>query len=117
MKSTYKIGITVIVLALILISMTLMIDKPTLTDISSSLFFGGYLLSMIFAAIMSGILVAPNMNHKQKKHEYKAKSTELNKVEKQNKIDISFTSESKSLYADLLYIDEKIKSIKKEMNK
>lgn len=115
MSSIYKIGITISILALILISMPIMIKNSTLADVSSSLFFAGYLLSMLFASIMVGIIVSPHSNHKAKRLEYEKKLKELKDVENHNRIDISFTSEAKSLYQDLLHINEKIKQLKKEM--
>ncbi len=108
--------ITIIILGVIgliaiLISVT---DNDTLNDISSNLFLGGYIASVLSASFMAGALIAPNIYTKSKQDEYDKKLKELKKIENDNKVDIKFSSQSIALYEALQNIEEKIKLLNKD---
>ncbi|MEA3370220.1 MAG: hypothetical protein U9Q40_02645 [Campylobacterota bacterium] len=115
MNNTIK-RITIITLSAVgLISLLIFAtSNDTLNDISSNLFFGGYIISVLSAACIGGALIAPNVYAKSKQEEYDKKVKELKQIENDNKVDIKFSAQSVALYEELQTIEEKIKLLNKD---
>lgn len=114
MSISKKISILAGSLVLATTFMSLAVDSFTLSNISSNVFFAGYILAVMFSAIIVGILMSPTISYTLKSIEYDKKYKELKSIENDNRIDINFTSEAKDLHQNLIDNNNKIKQLKKD---
>jgi hypothetical protein len=114
MTISKKISILVGGLVLVTAFLSLAVGGITLSNISSNIFFAGYILSVIFASIIVGIAITPTISYVLKSTEYDKKYKQLKSIENDNRIDINFTSEAKDLNQNLVDNKNKIKELKRK---
>jgi hypothetical protein len=115
MKNIAKISIITIIGFIALISLLFTtVSNDTLADISSNLFLGAYVISVISASLVSATLIASNSYNKNRQSIYDKKYLELKTLEDNNKVDIRFTENIIDLYAQLSVINTKIQQLNKD---